>query len=306
MRVAHDLAALLGPSGVARSADLVRRVDRHSIAAWVAAGRLLRPHRGVLVLPARADEWETRALAAVAATGGTLSHTSALAVWRVGPELLPVHVSVPVARSALHGAGLVVHRVEDLLTDRLGPFPVTDLPRALVDTWGLAHGRSAPPRAVDRARAAVIDCLRDRRVTAGHVRLASARRPTLPGRAALHQLLTLVERGCQSELEIWGVRKVLQGPGMPRFVQQHPVALPFGTVRLDAALPELRLAVEMDGMAFHDSPEARERDRRRDVALAARGWVVLRFSHRRLTTDPKGCRREILAVCAARADLLGR
>ena len=116
----------------------------------------------------------------------------------------------------------------------------------------------------------------------------------------------MVEQGCQSELEIWGVRKVLEGPGMPRFVQQHPVALSSGTVRLDAALPELRVAVEMDGMAFHDSPEARERDRRRDVVLAARGWVVLRFSHRRLTTDPEGCRREIVAVCAARTDLQAR
>ena len=259
MRVAHDLVALLGPCGVARSSDLVRRVDRHSIAAWVAAGRLLRPHRGVLVLPARADEWSTRALAAVAATGGALSHTSALAVWRVGPEELPVHVSVPVGRSALRGAGLVVHRVEELLTDRLGPFPVTDLPRALVDTWGLAHGRSAPPRSVDRARAAVISCLRDRQVTARQVRLACGQRPTLPGRAALHQLLALVEQGCQSELEIWGVRRVLEEPGMPRFVQQHPVALPSGTVRLDAAVPELQVAVEMDGMAFQDSPEARER-----------------------------------------------
>jgi very-short-patch-repair endonuclease len=93
---------------------------------------------------------------------------------------------------------------------------------------------------------------------------------------------------------------------MPRFVQQHRVALPFGTVHLDAAIPELLVDVEMDGMAFHDSPQARERDRRRDVALSARGWVVLRFSYRRLTQDPAGCRREILAVCRARETQLAR
>jgi hypothetical protein len=35
----------------------------------------------------------------------------------------------------------------------------------------------------------------------------------------------------------------------------------------------------------------------------ALGWVVLRFSHRRLTGDPDGCRREIATVCAARRQL---
>jgi len=35
----------------------------------------------------------------------------------------------------------------------------------------------------------------------------------------------------------------------------------------------------------------------------ALGWVVLRFSYRRLTTEPDTCRREILAVCSARLAL---
>ncbi|MGY1688741.1 endonuclease domain-containing protein [Geodermatophilus sp. SYSU D01105] len=91
---------------------------------------------------------------------------------------------------------------------------------------------------------------------------------------------------------------------MPRFVQQHPVVLPFGRVYLDAAVPEVRIAVELDGAAFHGSAADRERDTRRDVALAARGWVVLRFSYRRLTREPESCRREILAVCRARRGLL--
>jgi very-short-patch-repair endonuclease len=91
---------------------------------------------------------------------------------------------------------------------------------------------------------------------------------------------------------------------MPHVVQQHRVRLPWATVHLDAALPELKIAIEMDGAAFHGSAEDRERDIRRDAALAARGWVVLRFSYRRLTTDPEGCRREIVEVCRAREALL--
>jgi very-short-patch-repair endonuclease len=91
---------------------------------------------------------------------------------------------------------------------------------------------------------------------------------------------------------------------MPRFVQQFPVRLPFAVVHLDAAVPELRVAIELDGAAFHGSAEDRERDTRRDVALAALGWVVLRFSYRRLATEPDACRREIIAVCRARSALV--
>ncbi len=60
------------------------------------------------------------------------------------------------------------------------------------------------------------------------------------------------------------------------------------------------MAVALDGAASHGSRDQRERDLRRDTALAALGWVVLRSSYRRLTTDPEGCRREIEAVVRRR------
>jgi very-short-patch-repair endonuclease len=302
--VTHDLAALLGPYGVARTVDLAGRIDRHTISDCVARQRLLRPYPGVVVLPERWQDWPTRALAAVFATDGTLSHTSALAVWQVLPKEGPIHVSIPAGRRALRGLGLTVHRVRSIDGDRLGPFPVTSLPQAVIDTWRLAHRTKANRRARERARAAVIDTVRDGRVKTHDLRAELDLRPALPGRRALGELLGLVERGCESELEIWGVLNVLHKPGMPRFVQQHPVALLSGTVRLDAAIPELKVAVELDGAAFHGNAEARERDTRRDAALAACGWVVLRFSYRRLTSDPEGCRREILAACRARRALM--
>ena len=302
--MAHDLPTLLGPDGVARVADLSRRVDRHSVDGWVRAGRLRRPYPGVVALPEHLNAWRTRALAAVLATDGALSHGSALTVWRLAPESDPVHVSIPSGRRALRRGGLIVHRAQDLPTDRLGPYPVTDLPRSLVDAWGLAHGAAGRPRLVEVTRGAVITALRDRRIRSRALLPELARRPALPGRARLRELIALIEGGCQSELEIWGVREVLSGPGMPPFVQQHAVALPFATVHLDAAIPDLRIGIELDGAAFHGSADDRERDTRRDVALAALGWVVLRFSYRRLTTEPEACRREILAVCAARRALL--
>jgi very-short-patch-repair endonuclease len=302
--VAPDLRALLGPYGVCRSTDLAREVDRHTIGRWVAAGRLIRPHPGVVVLPNRFEEWPTRALAAILATGGMLSHVSALRVWRLAPDEQSIHVSVPPGRRALRARTVTVHRAQQLTADRLGPFPVTLLPRTLADSWGLAMGHRGTRRDIDVVRHAVIETLRDRRVTSAQLRAELERRPALPGRRQLIELLGLVDGGSHSELEIWGVQQVLRAPGMPRFEQQYRVILPSGTVLLDAAVPELKVAVEMDGAAFHGSAEDRERDTRRDVALAALGWVVLRFSYRRLTDDPAGCRREILRVCEARRALL--
>jgi very-short-patch-repair endonuclease len=266
----------------------------------VRQGRLLRPYPGVLVLPGRRDDWRTCASAAVLATRGVISHRTALAVWRVLPAAGPVHVSVPAGRRALVRPGLVVHRVGSLPADRIGPDPVTHLDRSLVDAWGWASGRSGSAREREALRGAVITTVRERQAHTAELRRELARRPQLAGRRSLLELLALLDQGCQSELEIWGVRHVLAAAGLPAFVQQHPVRLPSRTVYLDAAVPQLLVAVELDGAAFHGSAADRERDTRRDVALAALGWVVLRFSYRRLTTDPADCRREIAAVCAAR------
>ena len=48
--------------------------------------------------------------------------------------------------------------------------------------------------------------------------------------------------------------------------------------RVDAALAELRLAIEVDGFEHHSSPDAFQRDRTRQNRLVALGWTVLRFT----------------------------
>ena len=45
---------------------------------------------------------------------------------------------------------------------------------------------------------------------------------------------------------------------------------------VDFAFPDIKLAIEADGVAFHTS-ERRERDRNRDQFLVRRGWTVKRF-----------------------------
>lgn len=218
----------------------------------------------------------------------------------VGPRDGPVHLTVPVARCPRGGTGVVVHRSDrPLVTVRCGTLEAVAPERSLVDAWAWAHSRGGDRGLV---RQAVIEAARSRAVGVRAIERSSMRLGAHPGRAALADLLGLLAGGCESELEIWGVRQVLPGPPtLPPYAQQHQVALLDGRrVKLDAAYVEARVAVELDGAAFHGSREQRERDLRRDSALAALGWVVLRFSYARLTADPDGCRREIVAAVRAR------
>ncbi|MGY1828148.1 DUF559 domain-containing protein [Blastococcus sp. SYSU DS0541] len=302
----HRLPTLL-PDGVARRADVARASSASSVTRWLRRGDLVQLHPGVLVLPDRIGEWAIRSRAASLWADGPLSHLSAVtACGMTAPQPGPVHVTVPYERSPERRPDVVAHRTtRPLVTVRHGAVDVVEPVRSLVDAWAFAHSPGRNPRSRQEApvvRQALIEGARRRDVHPEALRRESDRRPRHPGRSPLLALLDLLADGCQSELKIWGALRVLPGPPhVPLPVRQHPVRLASGRwVRLDAAWPGARVAVELDGAAFHGSREQRERDLRRDTALAALGWVVLRFSYARLMSDPEGCRREIVAVVLAR------
>jgi len=296
--MSHDLPALLNQTGTATLAELRTLASERSVRIWLKKGRLVRLHPGVLVLPNRRNDWQVRARAAVLYSRGHLSHVTALALWNVIADRPPcLHVSVPCRRGLRSGPNLVVHRKSYLARPYdIDGLPVTGLDCALLDSWSLVNRRASRHGAQALVRAAVIEAVRAGRTAAGRLADAVSARPTMAGRSDLVDLLGLIAGGCQSELEIWGVRHVLQIDGIPKPSQQHRVNLPGRAVYLDAALPQVKLGIELDGAAFHGASEARERDIARDAALAGAGWQVLRFSYRRLTQDPEGCRRDMAAA----------
>lgn len=149
-------------------------------------------------------------------------------------------------------------------------------------------------------RAAVIGAVRRRVVTVAGVRREVSRHPVLPGRRALLQLLDLVGGGSHSEFEIWGLTNLFDLPGLPPVRRQFPLATSIGTVHLDGALEPARLAIELDGAAYHRAPDQRERDLRRDAAVLAAGWATIRVGHRRAHAEPDVCREEIATAFWAR------
>lgn len=151
-----------------------------------------------------------------------------------------------------------------------------------------------------------IEAVRRRLTTAPRVRATLAGRSGCRSAAELTGLLGLLERGCHSELEIWGVQQVLAIPGMPTAQHQILVAHDGRRAYLDAGWEEVLLGVEFDGAASHASAAQRENDLRRDAWLASLGWLILRFTYRRLTTDTQGVRQEIRSAYEVRRSQLLR
>lgn len=286
--------------GVLSRAVVLEVLPHHVLDHAVAAGQVMRVFPRVYVERGRHGEPPIRRRAAVAHAGGdgALSHLSALAVWELPvPATARVHLITGSHRQLRHGGDLTVHRRAGFVA---GPphavlrhgLPVTRLERSVVDSWPLLRG--------DAQRAPAIRAVADRRTTADRLLTEARRAIRLPGRRQLLALLGKLAAGCRSELELWGYDHVLRGPGVPPFAWQVPIDLGGRTVHLDAYRAQERVAVELDGARWHASPADRERDLRRDAALAARGIMVVRYTYQRLMTEPAAVQAELLAVLAAR------
>jgi very-short-patch-repair endonuclease len=74
---------------------------------------------------------------------------------------------------------------------------------------------------------------------------------------------------------------------------------PFGPWRVDLAFPERKVAVEVDGWAWHVDPERFRTDRRKQNALVGEGWNPLRFTWHDLVGQPARVVAEIAGTLAA-------
>jgi very-short-patch-repair endonuclease len=294
----HDIDHILTSYGGVASRDVFRHhgVSRHRLDNEVRSGTLLAVLPRTYCRPWDADLVDVREAAALRSVGqpAALSHLSALRRWQLFDDYTgPVHVTVPIHRLPRGSTELTIHRSAQ--------FPPVVRLRGLVTTTVAASVAGSWPLipAIDR-RAPAILASRNRLVTPAELEAELARLPRLPGRSELAELIALLVFGCESELEIWGHVKVFDYPGLRHAKPQKWLNIRGRWYRLDRAYEQERVAVEMDGQRYHRSEEQRERDRRKDTALASIGWVCLRYSHARLHNDIPGCRRDTLATLASR------
>jgi very-short-patch-repair endonuclease len=87
----------------------------------------------------------------------------------------------------------------------------------------------------------------------------------------------LAERAASEKVESALERKILQvirSNGLPIPELQYQ----FDSYRLDMAYPQYKVAIEVDGFAFHSTRESFDADRKRDNTLKLAGWNVVHFT----------------------------
>jgi very-short-patch-repair endonuclease len=115
------------------------------------------------------------------------------------------------------------------------------------------------------------------------------------GAQQVRQLLEELGTGAHSDAEKELVR-LMQEAGITGYIVNYPVRLDDRLVRIDVAFPGARLAVEVDGRAFHSTADRFQGDRTRQNGLVAAGWRVLRFTWADLIERPGQVIARILSM----------
>jgi very-short-patch-repair endonuclease len=116
------------------------------------------------------------------------------------------------------------------------------------------------------------------------------------GNARVAELLTAAADRADSAAERLLIA-ILRSAGVPGWSQ----GVPFGPWTIDVAFPDVKVAVEVDGWAWHMDVERFRTDRHKGNALTRAGWTVLRFTWHDLTGRPAYVLAEIRAALAAAA-----
>ena len=113
-----------------------------------------------------------------------------------------------------------------------------------------------------------------------------ARRRRRHGTPRLRRLLAAVAPGQRSVAER-RLGAILRGGQITGWKANVEIRDADGVIGVgDVVFDRARLVLEVDGLAFHTTPEQFQRDRERQNRLVAAGWTVLRFTWRDLTSRP--------------------
>ncbi|HEX7290113.1 MAG TPA: type IV toxin-antitoxin system AbiEi family antitoxin domain-containing protein [Conexibacter sp.] len=262
------------------------------VQARVASGQLLPLHRGVYAVGHAQLRLEGRWLAAALAAGpgAVLSHRSAAALH----GLRESEAADVTTTRRVQVRGVVIHRTTALgtedLTTRRG-VRVTTVARTLVDLAAILPPAQTAKllRETDRLgrlNAAALEAALERAKGRGE-----AGRRAL--RAALEQHQRHATSLTRSELEDRFLA-LLAAEDLPRPLTNHLVL----GMKVDAVWPEHRLAVELDGWAFHHDRASFEEDRARSARLTIAGWTPLRFTHAHVVEHPAEVAATLRALLA--------
>lgn len=274
-------------------------VAGRSARSRAAIGRLHRVHRGVYAVGHPSLDGTGRRLAGVLACGegAVLSHLSAAELWGIrGGSGALWHVTAPGLSGGRRGpAGVVVHRTRHLdpadVTERDG-IPVTTVARALLDSAALVR-----PHEVARM---VHEAEVQRLLDVAAVEEILLRIPRRRGAKHLRAAIAGEDRAVSAERFVEAFLRLCRRHGLPRPEVGVHLDTPDRLVEADLLFRAQRVVVELDGERFHHTRRSFHRDRRRDTALAAEGYLTVRLTWHRVTREAPAVARELRRILAHR------
>jgi hypothetical protein len=265
----RDLAALLdGQRGVATSGQILKILTRRGFEDELETGDLERIWQGIYCRGDPTDELRLRGLdlscgTAVSACLGTAAALHGFDTEEPGA----LHVLSPPGSRLRSAEGLVVHRRDG------APLVVVGERLATSPAWTAVE----VARSVRRPRMlATLDAaLRSGTCSRPDLWRAAVEQAGRRGIVAVRGLIALADGRAESPMESEARLAMIDG-GLPIPELQFEVIDGNGELRrVDFAWPEMRVAVEYDGVDWHSDPDAMRRDRRRRAALEAVGWIVI-------------------------------
>jgi len=261
--------------------DQARRAgfsDRQ-IAHRLNSGRWQRIYPGVYATFSGRPSREACLWAAVRRVGedALLSHETAAEVHGLIDRPLgeSIHITVPLRRrpAQLRSArGITVHRSDQSRPQFYGPFK---LPRTRIEDTVLDLVCASPD--FDRGYAWISRAVTRRLVTAGALRAAVAERSRIRWRKWLNDSFDESRDGVQSALELRYARDVERAHGLPAPQRQARRQINGKTHFKDNWYPEYRLAIEIDGPAYHQNERVQWDNERDNANLAADDARTFRF-----------------------------
>jgi very-short-patch-repair endonuclease len=266
----------------------------HRVDGLLRAGILLHTaHGGVYRVAGAPRTPDAEAWLAVLGAKAVLSYLSAAEWWGITvPNDGRIHVTRRDRQRLLTGKSIRVHRtllVPSAVTNRFG-LPITTRPETLMDCLGwvaIGPARDLLDRAFQQpwlTRQDIERRLDEQAGRWGNKQLARLLRESMPDAEA------------KSERKL---HRILKVAGIAGWRGNMPIVLDGRGFRIDVAFPDLMLAIEVDGWAFHRNKQRRDRDILKVNGLTKAGWRVLIFSWEDVNERPDYVLTTITSVLAA-------
>jgi very-short-patch-repair endonuclease len=274
-------------------------LSRHQIAGRVARGEWLRVAPTVFrSATAPGGSWD-RLHAAVLASAGVASHRSAAALLGLRSHA-PPRPEITVRRFGRYTGPAILHRSGDLV-DRditvIEGIAATNAIRTVLDLGAVVSALALESALHRGLHSGLIDF--DQLVT----RFFEVARRGRNGVGPLRPILQAHDPAmapAESDLEVLLLR-ILRDGGLPPPVRQHRITVGGRRYRIDVAYPDLMIAIEGDGFGIHTERNRWESGMDRQNEIVLDEWMVLRFSWRKLCTEPGDVVRQVAQALRLRA-----